>query len=143
MRAGVFLCLKLIRLQKLGFKIAGCCRMSRPPEVVMKTKNSISDDIQKEIALRAYYIWEREGCPEGREEAHWALAEAEVLSERPVKEAAAKAPAKAKTNGAAKPAKSAAAKPAKAEPAKPAEPVKPAAKAVKAKKAAKPKKPRA
>jgi hypothetical protein len=114
--------------------------MSRPPEVVMKTKNSISDDIQKEIALRAYYIWEREGCPEGREAAHWALAEAEVLSEQPAKKAAAvKTPVKAKTNGATKSAKAEA----KAEPVKPAEPVKAAvaAKAVKTKKVAKAKKP--
>jgi phosphoenolpyruvate synthase/pyruvate phosphate dikinase len=138
MRAGVFLCPKLIRLQNFGFKIAGCWRMSVRPEVEMKTKNSISDDIQKEIALRAYYIWEREGRPEGREAAHWALAEAEVLCERPAKAAPPKAPAKAKSNGGAKPVK---AEPAK--PAKPAEPVKAAVavKSVKAKKTVKAKKP--
>lgn len=109
----------------------------------MKTTHSISDDIQKEIALRAYYIWEREGQPEGREAAHWAMAEAEVLSERPAKAAAAvKAPAKAKTNGGAKPIKAEPAKvEAKAEPAKPAAKAAVAAKAVKTKKAAKPKKP--
>lgn len=109
----------------------------------MKTKNSISDDIQKEIALRAYYIWEREGRPEGREHAHWTLAEAEVLSERPAKKAAAvTAPAKPKANGAAKKSEPAKAE-AKTEPAKQAAPLKAAvaAKAVKTKKAAKPKKP--
>jgi hypothetical protein len=102
----------------------------------MKTKNSISDDSQKEIALRAYYIWEREGRPEGREQEHWALAQAEILSEQRVQKAP---PAKAKANG--KPAKAEVVKPAKAD--KPAEPVKAAvaAKAVKTKKAAKAKKP--
>jgi len=48
----------------------------------MKTKKSISDDIRAAIALRAYYIWERTGRPEGRGAEHWALAEAEILSEQ-------------------------------------------------------------
>jgi hypothetical protein len=32
-----------------------------------------------DVATRAYYIWEREGRPEGRDQEHWfrALAEAE------------------------------------------------------------------
>ncbi len=54
----------------------------------MKTKKPIPDDIRKAIALCAYHIWEREGRPQGREEAHWQLAEAEILSEPPAKEAA-------------------------------------------------------
>lgn len=68
----------------------------------MKTKKPVSDDIRKEIALRAYYIWEREGRPAGREHEHWALAEAEIVSEPPVKTAEApKTPVK-KTAVAAK-----------------------------------------
>ncbi len=54
----------------------------------MKTKKSISDDIRKAIALRAYHIWEREGRPHGREHDHWQMAEAEILSEQPAEEAA-------------------------------------------------------
>jgi hypothetical protein len=110
----------------------------------MKANTPISDDLQKEIALRAYFIWEREGYPDGREQEHWALAEAEVLSEQPAKKSAhQKITAKAKTNGTAKQAaKAEPVKPtAKAEPAKPAETVKAAAKSVKAKKTVKAKKP--
>jgi len=69
----------------------------------MKAKKSISDDIRKAIELRAYYIWESEGCPDGKQQDHWALAEAEILSEPAAKKTpAAKAPAKTKTNGGAK-----------------------------------------
>jgi len=53
----------------------------------MKTKKSISDDTRRAIALCAYHIWEREGRPYGREEAHWKMAEAEILSEPPAEEA--------------------------------------------------------
>jgi prophage tail gpP-like protein len=98
----------------------------------MNAKTSISHDSQKEIARRAYFIWEREGRPHGRQAEHWAMAEAEFLSDRPPeKTAAVKTPAKAKP-AAAKPAKAGAAKTSKAAG---------AAKAVKTKKAAKPKKP--
>ena len=76
----------------------------------MKPKKSISDDLRAAIELRAYYIWEREGRPEGRQHEHWAAAEAEILSAAPVKQAAApkkpaaKKPAEKKAaNGAAKP----------------------------------------
>ena len=30
---------------------------------------------EEEIRLAAYYLWEREGCPEGRAVEHWAQAE--------------------------------------------------------------------
>lgn len=30
------------------------------------------------VAVRAYYLWQSEGCPEGRDEAHWFQAEAEL-----------------------------------------------------------------
>ncbi|MDR3526482.1 MAG: DUF2934 domain-containing protein [Rhizomicrobium sp.] len=61
----------------------------------MKTKKSISDDIHKAIALRAYHIWEREGRPHDREQAHWRIAEAEILGEPPAEKAAVPAPAAA------------------------------------------------
>ena len=104
----------------------------------MTAKTAIADEIRRAIALRAYFIWEREGRPHGRDSEHWALAEAEILSESPVPEAVApvqKAAKKAPTGkkpAAAK--KTATVKPAKAEP-KPDAPTKPA----KTKKTVKPK----
>ena len=107
----------------------------------MNAKTPVGDDIRKQIALRAYFIWEHEGRPEGRGAEHWALAEAEIKSELSAKKAVTaknprkKAPiANAAKKKAAAPAKeSSATKPAVEAPAK-------AAKAVKTKKAAKPKK---
>jgi hypothetical protein len=98
--------------------MAANCRKSCVPEVTMKTKKSISDDVRRAIALRAYHIWEREGRPHDRQQAHWQMAEAEILSEErselvpphPVETVmAVKKPLKAKTAAApplvAKPAK--------------------------------------
>ena len=69
----------------------------------MKAKTPISDDIRKQIELRAYFVWNRTGRPEGCQQEHWALAEAEILSEQTAPKAAApKKPAKKST--AAKPA---------------------------------------
>jgi hypothetical protein len=89
----------------------------------------ISDEVRREIQLRAYLIWESEGCPHGREKEHWRRAEAEILTARMLVKAvsggkatkpkaaapkaatkaaatnaAAKAPAKAKTEAKTKPA---------------------------------------
>jgi Protein of unknown function (DUF2934) len=36
---------------------------------------------EKEIAARAYKLWEQNGQPEGREEEFWRLAEQELLNE--------------------------------------------------------------
>lgn len=36
---------------------------------------------EAEIRERAYSIWEREGCPVGRELDHWVLAEVELAAE--------------------------------------------------------------
>ena len=111
----------------------------------MKTKKSVSEDVAQKIALRAYFIWENEGRPEGREHAHWQMAEAEILSVPPAKKAAAPespAPKKAlaqKPGAAAdkKPAGNGAAKKAPGgSPKTPAKAVKP--KAGKAKKSASP-----
>ena len=33
---------------------------------------------EQAIRERAYRLWEQEGCPEGREKAHWAKAEQEL-----------------------------------------------------------------
>ena len=33
------------------------------------------------VRQRAYDIWQREGCPEGKADEHWARAEAEITAE--------------------------------------------------------------
>jgi hypothetical protein len=43
----------------------------------------------RRIRQRAYEIWEREGRPEGREQAHWEQAEREVAKVRGARQAAA------------------------------------------------------
>ena len=49
----------------------------------MKTKppTSTEDALRRQIELRAYLIWERDGRPHGRHAEHWALAEKEILGE--------------------------------------------------------------
>src|SRR3954468_689382 len=42
---------------------------------------SLIDDVEERVKRRAYEIWEREGCPEGREADHWALAKEEIAIE--------------------------------------------------------------
>jgi len=46
-------------------------------------------DMAERIRQRAYEIWEREGRPEGREQAHWEQAEREVAKLRGTRQAAA------------------------------------------------------
>lgn len=41
-------------------------------------KQALSDD---DIRPRAYHIWEREGCPDGRAEDHWQMARSELAIE--------------------------------------------------------------
>jgi hypothetical protein len=38
------------------------------------------------IRERAHELWERDGCPEGRAEAHWCQAEQQVLAEAAARE---------------------------------------------------------
>lgn len=38
----------------------------------------MSDDREQWLQQRAYTIWETEGCPEGRDRAHWEQAEREL-----------------------------------------------------------------
>jgi Protein of unknown function (DUF2934) len=60
----------------------------------MKTKSAkpIGDELHRQIAVRAYLIWESEGCPLGRHEEHWRRAEAEI-------QGAAKAKTSSRANG--------------------------------------------
>ena len=48
------------------------------------------DPTDEEIALCAYRIWLQEGCPQGRDRAHWLKAREQLLSgrakEKPVKD---------------------------------------------------------
>jgi len=104
----------------------------------MKTKKSASNDITKEIALRAYFIWENEGRPQGREHIHWHRAEAEIVGERPAKQAAEPAAAPKKVTAKKPAAKNPGEKKSvtngiKAAKSSPGEPAKTAAKAVKPK----------
>jgi hypothetical protein len=40
--------------------------------------DSISEPTQEQIAVCAFAIWEREGCPEGRADEHWHQAEVQL-----------------------------------------------------------------
>ena len=42
---------------------------------------SLFDEVEERVKQRAYEIWQREGCPEGREADHWALAKEEIAIE--------------------------------------------------------------
>jgi hypothetical protein len=45
----------------------------------------MDDDRHKQIAKRAYDIWEAEGRPQGCQLAHWLRAEAELNAQLPVR----------------------------------------------------------
>ena len=40
------------------------------------------DDLQQRVQQRAYELWEREGRPQGREQAHWLQAQHEISKSR-------------------------------------------------------------
>ena len=40
-------------------------------------------DLHERISRRAYLLWEQEGRPEGRAQAHWLQAEAEAAGDNP------------------------------------------------------------
>src|SRR3954449_7047775 len=42
---------------------------------------SLIDDVEQRVKQRAYEIWQREGCPDGRDADHWALAKEEIAIE--------------------------------------------------------------
>jgi hypothetical protein len=44
--------------------------------------NGFNEPAPEEIAYCAYLIWEKEGCPEGREREHWLQAETQLLATR-------------------------------------------------------------
>jgi len=47
------------------------------------------DPTDEEIALCAYRIWLQEGCPQGRDRAHWLKAREQLLSGRAKEKSAA------------------------------------------------------
>ena len=53
----------------------------------MMTARPISENTRREIQVRAYQIWEREGRPNGREHEHWLMAETEILGPKSGKKA--------------------------------------------------------
>ncbi len=72
----------------------------------------MAESIEERIRERAYHLWEAEGRPPGRAEAHWLRAEAEVkgAAESQAPRPAAR-PAKAKAKPDTKPKAKAGAKP--------------------------------
>ena len=48
----------------------------------------MSDDREQWLQQRAYAIWEIEGCPEGRDRAHWEQAERELSAAPAVEQCA-------------------------------------------------------
>lgn len=50
--------------------------------MMIKPSTSTQDALRRQIEVRAYLIWERDGRPQGRHAEHWALAEKEILGER-------------------------------------------------------------
>lgn len=50
--------------------------------MTIKTSTSTEDALRRQIEVRAYLIWERDGRPQGRHAEHWALAEKEILGEQ-------------------------------------------------------------
>ncbi len=58
----------------------------------MTTARPISENTRREIQVRAYQIWEREGRPQGRQHEHWLMAETEILGVTPGKKAARTSP---------------------------------------------------
>jgi hypothetical protein len=51
------------------------------PIVDYTTTDGLSDAAHERIAKAAYFIWMSEGCPQGREEAHWQEAQRQLLRE--------------------------------------------------------------
>jgi hypothetical protein len=58
---------------------------------------------EKAISERAYHIWQREGCPHGRDFEHWVQAQIELEAEVPRGNGAAPAEAAPRSRPAAKP----------------------------------------
>lgn len=100
----------------------------------------ITDDIRKEIEVRAYLIWESEGRPYGRDREHWQRAEAEVMAAHMLARVAADGkPKKAKATKKTAKTKTKTAPATKTATPKPAEPKAEAKTATKTKRATKPK----
>lgn len=52
----------------------------------------MTDDREHRLQQRAYAIWETEGCPEGRDRAHWEQAERELSAAPALEQGATSAP---------------------------------------------------
>src|SRR3954470_2354001 len=44
-------------------------------------EDAMSPEQEDRIKQRAYEIWEREGCPDGRDDVHWSMAVQEIRAE--------------------------------------------------------------
>ena len=52
------------------------------PGVELPTKDESEKTFSDRVFLRAYELWQREGCPHGRDVDHWVQAEREIAEEQ-------------------------------------------------------------
>jgi Protein of unknown function (DUF2934) len=62
-------------------KVRKSKRRSRPVQSKQYGPEQAVHNIEEIVRQRAYYLWEREGKPEGREAEHWDRAQSEVRRE--------------------------------------------------------------
>ena len=58
-------------------------QVARRQTAVSLSRRAHEGDLQQRIQQRAYELWEREGRPEGREQAHWQQAQRELGAAAP------------------------------------------------------------
>jgi hypothetical protein len=51
-----------------------------PREALRHPGNPLSASDSGKVRVRAYEIWEREGCPDGKDQDHWFEAESQLVS---------------------------------------------------------------
>ena len=57
-------------------------RICRPPVLELKRNENDFAPSADEVARRAYFAYENEGSPRGRDVQHWLAAEAQLIAER-------------------------------------------------------------
>jgi hypothetical protein len=90
------------------------CTNARPAGLPHLTGETMISELEDRIRERAHKIWEREGRPSDRAQAHWTLASAEIAAEAPKKPAPRPRAQKVAAAAAPKLEKSATPKPARA-----------------------------
>lgn len=67
-----------------------------------RSTHTNGDPSKESIARFAYMLWEKEGCPAGRDQEHWFRAEAQLRALQTEKPAVRKRSARAISSGSAK-----------------------------------------